>query len=390
MNSSAPGALAVAVSPLVALTGAAVWVLEQHVYEPLVQLVSAPPEQLAASVSTAFAFTGGAVLSLWLVLCFKRFCEIAHRSNSRLATLLRRRKLGKINTEQSLELRTLSPIQDKRTAYQFLFDDYGWKMTTLAVAVLAVQFITYFILYTFALDDAVRECEEYVRNSETGELELRSERGSSSALEQLGYALLVLIVVAHVAEDFISSVRLLKIGAFRLALLYAVLTAAASVYAYEMIALSCTLLDAFVNSLALLFVNLLDEEAYTLVRVAGLLPAAARAQDDDGKIVVSSVHAFLRTRSPLGWLFSILTACAQVSIVVMALSARQTAERIVVPDPPPPPPRPPPASVPPSPPGICVSTCARNGVLLVANGVCDDGGQGSTFDSCALGTDCEE
>lgn len=46
-------------------------------------------------------------------------------------------------------------------------------------------------------------------------------------------------------------------------MLYASITIAASVYSYQMIVLSCTLLDAFVNCLALLFINLLDEQAST-------------------------------------------------------------------------------------------------------------------------------
>ena len=132
-------------------------------------------------------------------------------------------------------------------------------------------------------------------------------------------------------------------------------------------------------------------QAYTLVHVAGLLPAAAHTPGD--VIVVTSVHAFLRTRSRLGWLLSILTACAQASIVVMVLSARQTAEHVVVPEPPPPPyppPPPPMPGIPPLPPGMCGSSCSYNNVSLAFNGVCDDGGEGAEFSRCSVGTDCDE
>eukprot|EP00966_Prymnesium_polylepis_P095492 2211929-Prymnesium_polylepis.2 len=138
--------------------------------------------------ASGIALTGGVILGIFLALSIKRFVERAQRSSARLQTLYnKRRKLTKMTTAEHLELLALSPIADKKTAYQFLFDYYSWQLTAFAIAVLAVQIGTFIILYGFALDDAVRECEEYVKNRDTGELELRSERGSSSVLEDVGY-----------------------------------------------------------------------------------------------------------------------------------------------------------------------------------------------------------
>merc|ERR1719272_1954471 len=52
--------------------------------------------------------------------------------------------------------------------------------------------------------------------------------------------------------------------------------------------------------------------------------------------------------------------------------------------PPPQPPQPPAAPPPaPPPPGACLHTCAS-----ARDGLCDDGGPGSQYAICALGTDC--
>ena len=157
----------------------------------------------------------GAALGTWLVHTVWRFVMRAKRSDKRLRELLQKRRLFKMEAAEYMELMSLSPIEDKRTAYQFLFEHHGWPMTLLALTVLLVQVGTYVLLYSVALDDAVRECEEYLRNGETGELELRSERGSGTTLEELGYAMLVLIAAAHFGEDLITSIRLLRIGSYR-------------------------------------------------------------------------------------------------------------------------------------------------------------------------------
>ena len=49
---------------------------------------------------------------------------------------------------------------------------------------------------------------------------------------------------------------------------------------------------------------------------------------------------------------------------------------------PPPPPQPPPLT-----PGLCSNACGDG---YAFDGVCDDGGAGSEFDDCALGTDCAD
>jgi hypothetical protein len=148
-----------------------------------------PAVEVALSL---FALVCGAATGAWCVYCVHKFLRSASEANLRLTALLQRRRLHTMSSDEGRELFELSPIADKRTAYQFLFDDCGWKPTAIAVAVLSVQVSMYIILYSFALDDAAQECEEYVRDGETGELTLRSERGSGTRIEQLGYVRLAL------------------------------------------------------------------------------------------------------------------------------------------------------------------------------------------------------
>ena len=58
----------------------------------------------------------------------------------------------------------------------------------------------------------------------------------------------------------------------------------------------------------------------------------------------------------------------------------------------PPPTQPPPVVPPPAqPPGcVCTDTCAGAAISLASDGICDDGGTGSIYADCHLGTDCTD
>ena len=109
-----------------------------------------------------------------------------------------------------------------------------------------------------------------------------------------------------------------------------------------MVSLSCNLLDAFANSLALLFVNDIDERCFELLQSlgwvdsfesdkskSGRLDAAGKARRRPGccarlcaaretaqEVCGASVYVFFTMFSPLGWLLATLVSALQLLVIL--------------------------------------------------------------------------
>ena len=176
----------------------------------------------------------------------------------------------------------------------------------------------------------------------------------------VGRVLIMLVVIWNTLSDSITAIDLVryrkhfgidgrtrrccgrKARYFACCLIYFVFSGLAIAYGVLMVSLSCNLLDAFANSLALLFVNDIDERCFELMQSlgwvdsfesekskSGRIDAAGKARRRPGccarlcaaretaqEVCGASVYVFFTMFSPLGWLLATLVSALQLLVIL--------------------------------------------------------------------------